>query len=104
MASTIALGTLTHLSNETAPASFFCHDLDERFPPMQVFPNVAVPPWQQDAKEQYSKCAMEGLAVKPKADSAVAFWSLQTDGRLDHGALHGGCPVLKGVKWSATKW
>lgn len=42
--------------------------------------------------------------MKPKKGDAVAFWSLKTDGRLDQGALHGGCPVIKGVKWSATKW
>ena len=69
---------------------------------MQVFPNVKVPP--QQTADRYSACAMKGLAVKPQAGSAVAFWSLQTDGRLDSGALHGGCPVLKGTKWSATKW
>jgi len=67
-----------------------------------VFPNVPVPPSQK--APVYSPCAMKGLAVKPKKGDAVAFWSLKTDGRLDQGALHGGCPVIKGVKWSATKW
>jgi 2OG-Fe(II) oxygenase superfamily len=69
---------------------------------VQVFPNVKAPPHQ--TADRYSPCAMKGLAVKPRAGSAVAFWSLQTDGRLDSGSLHGGCPVIRGTKWSATKW
>ena len=83
-------------------AAHFPSRLQQLDSAMQVFPNVKVPP--QQTAEHYSACAMKGLAVKPAAGSAVAFWSLQTDGRLDSGALHGGCPVLKGTKWSATKW
>ncbi len=64
---------------------------------LQVFPNVKAPPEQ--TAEQYSECAMKGLAVKPHRGDAVAFWSLKTDGRLEPGALHGGCPVIKGEKW-----
>jgi hypothetical protein len=26
------------------------------------------------------------------------------DGTFDHKSLHGSCPVIKGEKWSATKW
>ncbi len=64
---------------------------------VQVFPNVKPPPEQ--TADQYSPCAMKGLAVRPHRGDAVAFWSLKTDGRLDQGALHGGCPVIKGEKW-----
>ncbi len=64
---------------------------------VQVFPNVKPPPEQ--TADRYSPCAMKGLAVKPHRGDAVAFWSLKTDGRLDQGALHGGCPVIKGEKW-----
>ena len=35
---------------------------------------------------------------------ALLFWSARTDGSLDKHALHGGCPVVKGEKWVATKW
>jgi 2OG-Fe(II) oxygenase superfamily len=71
-------------------------------PVAQVFPNVKVPPTQ--TRESYSECAMKGLSVKPKKGSAVAFWSLRTDGHLEQGSMHGSCPVIRGEKWSATKW
>lgn len=55
-----------------------------------------------------SDCAKKSnstsLAVRPRAGDALLFWSLKPDGSLDHASLHGGCPVLKGKKWSATKW
>lgn len=53
-----------------------------------VFPNVPVPS-TQTAEAGFSKCAMEGLAVRPRKGDAVLFWSLKTDGRLDRGSLHG---------------
>ena len=34
----------------------------------------------------------------------VLFWSIKTNGELDRGSLHGACPVIAGVKWSAPKW
>jgi hypothetical protein len=36
---------------------------------------------------------------------AFMFWSVHPDGkREDSWSMHTGCPVLKGVKWTATKW
>jgi hypothetical protein len=36
--------------------------------------------------------------------NALLFWSLKPDSRSkDMASMHGGCPVLKGDKWSATK-
>eukprot|EP00892_Ulva_mutabilis_P010743 jgi/Ulvmu1/8040/UM004_0277.1 len=67
-----------------------------------VFPNVPVPEGQ--TAEHYSECAMQGLAVKPRRGDAAVFWSLTSAGTLNKGALHGGCPVIKGEKVSATKW
>ncbi|BAF10504.1 Os02g0827100, partial [Oryza sativa Japonica Group] len=32
------------------------------------------------------------------------FWSMKPDATLDPLSLHGGCPVIKGNKWSSTKW
>jgi hypothetical protein len=29
---------------------------------------------------------------------------MQPDGEEDTSSLHAGCPVIKGTKWSATKW
>ncbi|GFP86776.1 prolyl 4-hydroxylase 1 [Phtheirospermum japonicum] len=45
-----------------------------------------------------------GLCVKPIKGDAVLFWSMGLDGQSDPKSLHGGCEVLAGEKWSATKW
>uniref|UniRef100_A0A7N0RBR7 Fe2OG dioxygenase domain-containing protein n=1 Tax=Kalanchoe fedtschenkoi TaxID=63787 RepID=A0A7N0RBR7_KALFE len=47
---------------------------------------------------------VKGVSVKPKKGDAVLFWSMGLDGQSDPNSLHGGCEVLSGVKWSATKW
>ena len=48
-----------------------------------VFPNIPVPPGQ--TSENYSECAMQGLAAKPSRGDAVVFWSLTTAGMLNKG-------------------
>ncbi|XP_038904320.1 prolyl 4-hydroxylase 1 isoform X1 [Benincasa hispida] len=45
-----------------------------------------------------------GLSVKPAKGDAVLFWSMGLDGQSDPNSIHGGCEVLSGEKWSATKW
>ncbi|CAM8914887.1 hypothetical protein QQ045_031690 [Rhodiola kirilowii] len=47
---------------------------------------------------------VKGMSVKPTKGDAVLFWSMGLDGQSDPNSLHGGCEVLSGVKWSATKW
>ncbi|PKU63530.1 prolyl 4-hydroxylase [Dendrobium catenatum] len=47
---------------------------------------------------------VRGICIKPNKGDAVLFWSMGLNGESDHNSLHGGCPVLKGEKWSATKW
>ncbi|CAN6234623.1 unnamed protein product [Urochloa humidicola] len=47
---------------------------------------------------------VRGLCVKPNKGDAVLFWSMGLDGNTDPNSIHSGCPVLKGEKWSATKW
>ncbi|CAL1385726.1 unnamed protein product [Linum trigynum] len=47
---------------------------------------------------------MQGLSVKPIKGDAVLFWSMGLDGQSDPKSTHGGCEVLSGEKWSATKW
>ncbi|XP_021691087.2 probable prolyl 4-hydroxylase 10 isoform X1 [Hevea brasiliensis] len=69
-----------------------------------VFPSAkgnysAVPWWNE-----LSECGKGGLSVKPKMGDALLFWSMKPDASLDPSSLHGGCPVIKGNKWSATKW
>lgn len=69
-----------------------------------VFPsakgNISAVPWWNELSE----CGKEGLSVKPKMGDALLFWSMKPDASLDASSLHGGCPVIKGNKWSATKW
>ncbi|KAG0461101.1 hypothetical protein HPP92_021398 [Vanilla planifolia] len=47
---------------------------------------------------------VKGVCVKPVKGDAVLFWSMGLNGESDPNSLHGGCQVLKGEKWSATKW
>ncbi|KAL6293687.1 hypothetical protein ACE6H2_001829 [Prunus campanulata] len=47
---------------------------------------------------------VRGLSVKPVKGDAVLFWSMGLDGQSDPNSIHGGCEVLSGEKWSATKW
>ncbi|KAL8172110.1 hypothetical protein V2J09_023914 [Rumex salicifolius] len=54
--------------------------------------------------DELSECGKKGLSVKPKMGDALLFWSMRPDGTLDPSSLHGGCPVIKGNKWSSTKW
>ncbi|KAL0726087.1 hypothetical protein Bca4012_022180 [Brassica carinata] len=69
-----------------------------------VFPlakgNISDVPWWNEL----SQCGKEGLSVLPKKRDALLFWSMRPDGSLDPRSLHGGCPVIKGNKWSSTKW
>ncbi|KAL6345251.1 hypothetical protein AAG906_015734 [Vitis piasezkii] len=69
-----------------------------------VFPaakgNFSSVPWWNELSE----CGKEGLSVKPKMGDALLFWSMKPDASLDPSSLHGGCPVIKGNKWSSTKW
>ncbi|KAG6767101.1 hypothetical protein POTOM_028280 [Populus tomentosa] len=69
-----------------------------------VFPsakgNISSVPWWNELSE----CGKGGLSVKPKMGDALLFWSMKPDASLDPSSLHGGCPVIRGNKWSSTKW
>ncbi|KAL3148525.1 hypothetical protein ABBQ38_013963 [Trebouxia sp. C0009 RCD-2024] len=52
----------------------------------------------------FSECAKQHVAVKPQKGMALLFYSLNLDGSSDSASLHTGCPILQGVKWTATKW
>ncbi|KAK7367251.1 hypothetical protein VNO80_09260 [Phaseolus coccineus] len=69
-----------------------------------VFPaakgNFSSVPWWNEL----SDCGKKGLSIKPKRGDALLFWSMKPDATLDSSSLHGGCPVIKGNKWSSTKW
>lgn len=51
----------------------------------------------------YAKCD-KGMKYLPRAGDALLFFSVNPDNELDKHALHGGCPVKKGIKWVMTKW
>ncbi|WCJ32725.1 2-oxoglutarate (2OG) and Fe(II)-dependent oxygenase superfamily protein [Euphorbia peplus] len=69
-----------------------------------VFPsargNISSVPWWNELSE----CGKKGLSIKPKMGDALLFWSMKPDAGMDPSSLHGGCPVIRGNKWSATKW
>lgn len=44
------------------------------------------------------------LKVAPKQGNALYFAYTNSKSQVDPLTLHGGCPVLKGEKWIATKW
>ncbi|KAL6641256.1 hypothetical protein ACP70R_019437 [Stipagrostis hirtigluma subsp. patula] len=69
-----------------------------------VFPSATVNSSSSPFSHELSECAKKGLSVKPKMGDALLFWSMKPDGSLDPTSLHGGCPVIKGDKWSSTKW
>ncbi|CAG7723001.1 unnamed protein product [Allacma fusca] len=45
-----------------------------------------------------------GAAVRPAIHSAVFWFNHHPNGSLIDGMIHGGCPVVLGQKWVATKW
>ncbi|CAK0751918.1 hypothetical protein CVIRNUC_002105 [Coccomyxa viridis] len=50
------------------------------------------------------KSCVGGYQYKPRRGDALMFYSMHPNGTFDKHALHGGCPVVKGEKWVATKW
>ncbi|OVA04395.1 Metridin-like ShK toxin [Macleaya cordata] len=71
-----------------------------------VFPNAEESPRRGSPtkKDDLSECAKKGIAVKPRRGDALLFFSLYPSAIPDTTSLHGGCPVIEGEKWSATKW
>ncbi|KAF5189923.1 Prolyl 4-hydroxylase [Thalictrum thalictroides] len=58
----------------------------------------------QPKDETWSDCAKSGYAVKPRKGDALLFFSLHINTSTDPDSTHGSCPVIKGEKWSATRW
>ncbi|KAF3786245.1 putative prolyl 4-hydroxylase 3 [Nymphaea thermarum] len=69
-----------------------------------VFPSVKVNSSSIPYWDELSECGKTGLSVRPKKGDALLFWSMKPDATLDPLSLHSGCPVIKGNKWSSTKW
>ncbi|OEL38067.1 putative prolyl 4-hydroxylase 3 [Dichanthelium oligosanthes] len=68
-----------------------------------VFPS-AIAKSSSSSRFSVKPFAKRGMSVKPKMGDALLFWSMKPDGSLDLKSLHGASPVIKGDKWSATKW
>lgn len=66
-----------------------------------VFPKVPSP---KGTNPEFSECARNSLAVKPRKGDAILFHSMTFSGELEPRSMHGACPVIKGEKWSMTKW
>ena len=45
-----------------------------------------------------------GVAVRPRAGTAVFWYNLEESGEKSDLPLHGACPVILGVKWVSNKW
>eukprot|EP01026_Neomeris_dumetosa_P051089 TRINITY_DN448_c0_g2_i2.p1 TRINITY_DN448_c0_g2~~TRINITY_DN448_c0_g2_i2.p1 ORF type:complete len:438 (-),score=29.18 TRINITY_DN448_c0_g2_i2:167-1396(-) len=59
----------------------------------------------EEQNQLFSECAQNLLAVKPRKGDALLFFSTKPDGvSSDDLAMHTGCPVVKGIKWTATIW
>ncbi|XP_071703470.1 probable prolyl 4-hydroxylase 3 [Rutidosis leptorrhynchoides] len=69
-----------------------------------VFPDAQGNFSSKPGWDNLSECAKKGIHVKPRMGDALLFWSMRPDATLDPSSLHGGCPVIKGHKWSSTKW
>ncbi|XP_059649146.1 probable prolyl 4-hydroxylase 4 [Cornus florida] len=71
-----------------------------------AFPSAEESPHHRTSAldDDLSECARKGIAVKPRKGDALLFFSLHPCAIPDTSSLHGGCPVIEGEKWSATKW
>ncbi|KAL4320055.1 hypothetical protein GQ457_18G025140 [Hibiscus cannabinus] len=69
-----------------------------------VFPNAEENFSTARRWNELSECGKEGLAVKPKMSDALLFWSMTPNATLDRLNLNAGCSLIKGEKWSSTKW
>lgn len=63
------------------------------------FPRAGGGPQPHD----FGDCS-KGVSVYPEQGRIVLFYSQDAAGRTDPYSMHGGCPVIKGTKWSANKW
>ncbi|GFR44355.1 hypothetical protein Agub_g5574, partial [Astrephomene gubernaculifera] len=66
-----------------------------------VFPKLPAP---NGINPGFSECAKYHLAVKPRKGDAIMFHSMKPNGELEERSLHGACPVIRGEKFSMTKW
>ncbi|KAL6762869.1 hypothetical protein V8C86DRAFT_2508092 [Haematococcus lacustris] len=51
----------------------------------------------------YRSCG-DGYKYQPRQGDGILFYNTYADNSIDPHSLHGGCPVVKGEKWVATRW
>ena len=56
------------------------------------------------AAGSWSECAEGVVAARARAGEALVFWSITPNNEIDPASMHAGCPVIKGEKWTGTKW
>lgn len=70
-----------------------------------VFPiSEWIDPQRESESQSYSPCGKRGVAAKPVKGDVLLFWSVGLTNEIDPASMHAGCPVLKGEKWTGTKW
>ena len=63
-----------------------------------------IDPSMAETRGPWSDCAEDHVAVKPKKGDGLLFYSVTPDYKIDPKSMHTGCPVIRGTKWTATKW
>ncbi len=69
-----------------------------------IFPLEGADGMERLATIDYKSCDQGGFKYKPRAGDALLFYSMYPNNTLDRHSLHGGCPVIRGTKYVATKW
>ncbi|EFJ32154.1 hypothetical protein SELMODRAFT_86017, partial [Selaginella moellendorffii] len=57
-----------------------------------------------DYSTNTSECTKKGIVIRPRRGDGLLFWITRPSGEIDPFSFHGGCPVVKGEKWLATKF
>ncbi|KAL4440709.1 hypothetical protein ABPG77_000418 [Micractinium sp. CCAP 211/92] len=96
--------SLDNDSPRVATVLLYLSDVEEGGETAFPGPSQWIHPSVQKRFEPFSSCAQGHVATKPKKGDAMVFFSLKPDSTMDDASLHTGCPVIKGVKWTATKW
>ncbi|GFR42774.1 hypothetical protein Agub_g3735 [Astrephomene gubernaculifera] len=92
-------------SPRMATVLLYLHDTEEGGETAFTSPAASwLDPQLEERLGPFSECARGHVAFRPKKGDALMFWSIKPDGTHDPLSMHTGCPVVRGVKWTATSW